>query len=505
MKILQSIVNWYFKQRYKKLEYHYTHPIKLQHKTLSELLERAAPTQYGQQFNFASIKNYEQFKNSIPINTYESLQPLIEKAIQGEQNVLWAGEINWFAKSSGTTSARSKFIPVTYQSLEDCHFKGGRDVLSFYCHNFPESKIFSGKGLTMGGSHKISPLNKNAYVGDVSAVMMENMPFLGQLFNTPPKAIALMDNWEKKIDYITKATLQENVTMLIGVPSWTLVLINHILEITGAEHINEIWADLELFIHGGVSFTPYENQYQQLLNHQPINYVQTYNASEGFFAIQDLPNRTDMLLMLDYGIFYEFYDAITRATCSLEEVVIGKIYSIIISTNGGLWRYKIGDTVCFTSTKPYRLKVVGRDVQFINAFGEEVIVDNTDKAIATACKITGAEVREYTAAPVFMNNQNSGRHEWLIEFAKEPSNINIFSEELDLALQSLNSDYAAKRTHNLVLDKPLIHLAKYNTFYNWLKQKNKLGGQHKIPRLANNRIYLEEILQIEQKLIMNRK
>jgi len=357
---------------------------------------------------------------------------LIEKAVKGEQNVLWPGEINWFAKSSGTTSARSKFIPVTYQSLEDCHFKGGRDVLSFYCHNFPETKIFGGKGLTMGGSHKISHLNQNAYVGDVSAVMMENMPFLGQLFNTPPKAIALMDNWEKKIDYMAKATINENVTMLIGVPSWTLVLIHHILKITGAEHIKEVWPGLELFIHGGVSFTPYQNQYSQLLNNQPFNYLQTYNASEGFFAIQDLPNSTDMLLMLDYGIFYEFYDASTQTTCTLAGVETGKIYSILISTNGGLWRYKIGDTVCFTSVEPFRLKVVGRDVQFINAFGEEIIVGNTDKAIAQACKKTGAEVREYTAAPVFMRNKKKGKHEWLIEFAKAPYSMQNFTTELDL-------------------------------------------------------------------------
>lgn len=498
MKLLQSIINWYFKQRYKKLENHYTNPFDLQQNTFNDLIEKAATTFYGKKFDFASIKNYEQFKNRLPINTYESLQTLIEKAVKGEQNVLWPGEINWFAKSSGTTNARSKFIPVTYQSLEDCHFKGGRDVLSFYCYNFPDSKIFGGKGLTMGGSHKLSPLNKNAYVGDVSAVMMENMPFLGQLFNTPPKAIALMDNWEKKIDYMVKSTIQENVTMLIGVPSWTLVLINRVLEITGAQHIKEIWANLELFIHGGVSFTPYQNQYNQLLNSSPINYLQTYNASEGFFAIQDLPNSTDMLLMLDYGIFYEFYDAATQTACSLQGVEVGKIYSIIISTNGGLWRYKIGDTVCFTSVKPYRLKVVGRDVQFINAFGEEIIVDNTDKAVAAACQKTGAEVREYTAAPVFMSQQNKGKHEWLIEFAKAPNNIQQFSYELDLALQALNSDYAAKRSHNMVLDKPLIHKAKQNTFYAWLKQKNKLGGQHKIPRLANNRDYLNEILDFQR-------
>jgi len=450
MKLLQSIVNWYFKQRYKKLEHHYFQPLDLQQKTWTDLLSKAANTQYGKKFGFTSIKSYEQFKQRLPLNTYESLQPLIEKAIAGEQNVLWSGEINWFAKSSGTTSARSKFIPVTYQSLEDCHFKGGKDVLSFYCYNFPESKIFSGKGLTMGGSHKISNLNKNAWVGDVSAVMMENMPFLGQLFNTPPKSIALMDNWEKKIDHIAKATITENVTMLIGVPSWTLVLIYHILEITGAQHIKEIWPELELFIHGGVSFTPYQNQYDQLS---------------------------------------------TKRTCALEDVETGKIYSIIISTNGGLWRYKIGDTICFTSTNPYRLKVVGRDVQFINAFGEEIIVDNTDKAIAQACQITGAEVREYTAAPVFMNQQNTGRHEWLIEFAKTPSDMFMFSNELDLALQALNSDYAAKRTNNMVLDLPLIHQAKTDTFYTWLKYKNKLGGQHKVPRLANNRTYIEEILE----------
>lgn len=495
MKIVPSIVNWYFKQRYKKIEQHYLNPLSLQEKTFQALLNKGQNTMYGNKFNFSAIRTYEQFINYCPPNTYESLYPYIKKIIEGEKNVLWPSKINWFAKSSGTTSTKSKFIPVSYEALEDCHFKGGRDVLSFYCNKKQQTSIFEGKGLTVGGSHSISTLNKKMHIGDVSAVMIENMPFLGQLFNTPNKEIALIDNWELKLEKMAITTSQENVTMLIGVPSWTLVLLNKILQLNNTESIADVWPNLELFIHGGVSFVPYKNQFSQLFGNSNINYLETYNASEGFFAIQDEPDTNDMLLMLDYGIFYEFYNEESNKYVWLNEVELNKKYTLLISTNAGLWRYKIGDTICFTSLSPYKIKILGRDVQYINIAGEELIVANSDAAIAAACKKTNATVKEYAAAPIFMENNKSGSHEWIIEFEKEPDNFEKFCVFLDEELQNKNSDYAAKRFNNLVLNKPIIHKAPKNLFYNWLKKAGKLGGQNKVPRLANNRKYLEKMLQ----------
>lgn len=496
MKFVPTIVNWYFKQRFKKIEQHYLDPLTLQQKTFQTLINKGQNTIYGNQYNFQAIKNYQQFISYCPANTYSSLFPFINKIIEGEKNVLWPSKINWFAKSSGTTSAKSKFIPVSYEALEDCHFKGGRDVLSFYCNKKQQTPIFEGKGLTVGGSHSISLLNKKMHIGDVSAVMIENMPFLGQLFNTPNKEIALLDNWELKIEKMVEATAIENVTMLIGVPSWTLVLLNKILELSSTNNIMDVWPNLELFIHGGVSFVPYKNQFNQLLGGSKINYLETYNASEGFFAIQDEPGLNDMLLMLDYGIFYEFYDEISDKYVWLDEVEVNKKYTILISTNAGLWRYKIGDTISFTSTKPYKIKILGRDVQYINIVGEELIVANSDAAIAEACKKTNAMVKEYSAAPIFMENNKSGGHEWIIEFEKEPSDFTEFCAYLDQELKNKNTDYAAKRINNMVLGNPLIHKAPKNLFYNWLKKSGKLGGQHKVPRLSNNRKYLEEMLEI---------
>jgi len=496
MKIVPSIINWYFKQRYKKIEQHYLNPLSLQETTFQNLLAKGKHTLYGEKHNFSAITTYAQFINYCPPNTYDSLQPYINKIIEGEKNVLWPSKINWFAKSSGTTSNKSKFIPVSYEALEDCHFKGGRDVLSFYCNCKQQTSIFEGKGLTVGGSHSISILNEKMHIGDVSAVMIENMPFLGQLFNTPDKEIALLDNWELKIEKMAAATSQENVTMLIGVPSWTLVLLNKILQLHNAENIADIWPNLELFIHGGVSFVPYKTQFDQLFKNSQVNYLETYNASEGFFAIQDNPATNDLLLMLDYGIFYEFYDEINNKYVWLNEVELHKKYTLLINTNAGLWRYKIGDTICFTSLKPYKIKILGRDVQFINIAGEELIVANSDAAIAQACKKTNATVKEYAAAPIFMNNNKSGCHEWIIEFEKEPDDFSKFCTYLDEELQNNNTDYAAKRFNNMVLNIPVIHIAPKNLFYNWLKIAGKLGGQHKVPRLANNRKYLEEMLQI---------
>lgn len=496
MKIVPPIINWYFKQRYKKIEQHYFDPLLLQQKTFHTLLSKGSNTSYGRLHNFPNVKTYEQFANNCPANTYQSLYPFINKIIEGEKNVLWPSKINWFAKSSGTTTAKSKFIPVSYEALEDCHFKGGRDVMSFYCNLKQHTAIFEGKGLTVGGSHSISTINNKMHIGDVSAVMIENMPFLGQLFNTPNKEIALLDNWELKIEKMAAATSQENVTMLIGVPSWTLVLLNKILQQNDNKLITDVWPNLELFIHGGVSFVPYKKQFNQLLSNKKISYLETYNASEGFFAIQDDLLSDDMLLMLDYGIFYEFYDEEKDKYIWLNEVEINKKYTLLINTNAGLWRYKMGDTISFTSLNPYKIKILGRDVQYINIVGEELIVANSDCAIAAACKKTNATIKEYSAAPVFMKNNKSGSHEWLIEFEQQPDDFDKFCFYLDEELKNCNTDYAAKRFNNMVLNAPLVHKAPKNLFYNWLKKSGKLGGQHKVPRLANTRIFLEEMLEI---------
>lgn len=500
MELFNKFVNWYLKNRFKQLEEHYKNPIDLQKETLKQLLSFAAVTEFGKRYNFQNICTYKQFKKNIPLHNYTSIQPYINRLMEGEQQILWPTNIDWFAKSSGTTSAKSKFIPVSSESLEDCHYRGSKDVLTMYCLNFPNSKIFNGKALVMGGSHSVNQLNGKSYYGDVSAVMMENMPFLGRFLNTPDKSISLLGEWEEKLEKMAKSTIKQDVRMIAGVPSWTLVLFKKIAAITGKTNIHQVWPNLELYIHGGVSFTPYKKAFSEFLDNRKMQYFQTYNASEGFFALQDKPNREDMLLMLDYGIFYEFYDAQTNKICALDEVEIDKIYSIIISTNCGLWRYKIGDTISFTSKEPYRIKVVGRDVQFMNAFGEEIIVDNADKAIALACEKTNAKVAEYTAAPFYMENDKKGRHEWIIEFDKSPDCIDQFTHQLDTALKTVNSDYEAKRYKNLALEIPIIHSAQPQLFHNWLKNKGKLGGQHKVPRLSNNRLYFEEIFNLNTKI-----
>jgi len=498
--LFNKFVSWYLKNRFKQLEQHYENPIQLQNKTLTQLLSFAAVTEFGQQHNFHNIQNYQQFKQTVPLHNYTTIQPYINRIMEGEQQLLWPTNIDWFAKSSGTTNSKSKFIPVSSEALEDCHYRGGKDVLTMFCLNFPDSKIFNGKALVMGGSHAVNQLNEKSFYGDVSAVMMENMPFLGRYLNTPDKSISLLGEWEEKLDRMAKATIQQDVRMIAGVPSWTLVLFKKIAALTGESNMHKVWPNLELYIHGGVSFTPYKKAFAGFLDNEKMQYFQTYNASEGFFALQDKPNRDDMLLMLDYGIFYEFYDAQTQNICSLHDVELNKIYSIIISTNGGLWRYKIGDTICFTSIKPYRIKVVGRDVQFMNAFGEEIIVDNADKAIALACEKTNAKVTEYTAAPYYMDNDKKGRHEWIIEFDQSPDSIDQFTYQLDLALKTVNSDYEAKRYKNLALEEPIIHTAQPQLFHSWLKNKGKLGGQHKVPRLSNNRKYFDEIYQLNKQI-----
>ncbi len=442
------------------------------------------------------------FKERVPVGNYETHKPYIERLMQGEQNILWPTEVKWFAKSSGTTSAKSKFIPVTYESLDECHFQGGKDALLFYCNNFPETKIFDGKGLIIGGSHQLNRFSgTESYYGDLSAVMMQNMPFWAHYFRTPDLSIAIMDNWDEKIEKMASATIDEDVTNISGVPTWTLVLIQKLFELSGKTDLREIWPNLELYIHGGVSFTPYRNRFKSLIKSSAVQYLETYNASEGFLGIQNSLQDESMMLMLDYGMYFEFmpmseYGKEYPKTLTLEETATGENYALIISSNAGLWRYIIGDTIKFTDKNPYRFKITGRTKHFINAFGEELVIENADYAISHACMHHNAHIADYTAAPVYFNQSNIGGHEWLIEFEKEPHSLDAFTDLLDQTLKKVNSDYEAKRYKDMAMARPLVRVVPKGTFKQWLKASGKLGGQHKVPRLSNTRQYLEDILKL---------
>ncbi len=476
-------------------------PQDAQREVLQDLVTSAQYTEFGRKYDFSNLFNVKDFKNAVPIQEYNELKPYIERIMNGEQNILWNTPIYWFAKSSGTTNDKSKFIPISDESLEDGHFKASKDVLSMYYQFKPDSELLTGKGLVLGGSHNINPMNAEAQYGDLSAVLFQNSPFWAHWLRTPDLSIALMDEWESKIEKIAEATIKENVTSVSGVPTWTLVLFKRILEITGKKTMAEVWPSLELYMHGGVSFTPYKEQFEKLIG-KDINYLEMYNASEGFFAAQEKPGNEDMLLFTDHGIFYEFmpvneYGKKEPLTIGLQDVEIGKNYAPIISTNGGLWRYLLGDTIQFSSLLPYRIKVSGRLKHFMNAFGEEVIVDNSDKAIAIASEKTGVVVNDYTAAPIYFSDKANGAHEWLIEFENEPSSLEAFTTELDTALKNINSDYEAKRHKSIALGMPVVHALKKGTFNEWLRNKGKLGGQHKVPRLSNERKFLEEILLLK--------
>ncbi len=496
MRLLNSLVSAFMRQRIAGIQHAANHPVETQERLLLQIIQSSKATEWGKRFDFSSIKNSKQFSERVPLQDYESLKPFIERMMQGEQHILWGSEINWFAKSSGTTSDRSKFIPVSKEGLRDCHFKGGRDVMTVYCHNHPDTKIFSGKGLLMGGSHQINQLNEDIRSGDISAVMMQNMPLLAHWIKTPELAVALMDDWEEKLERMAEITMRQNVTHIAGVPTWTIVLIRKILEKSGKQNLADVWHNLDLYIHGGVSFTPYREQFKKLIQSDRMRYVETYNASEGFFALQNSESSDEMLLLLDNGVYYEFIDLENGKCTPLAEVDKGKTYSLVITTNSGLWRYQIGDTIQFTSTHPYKIKIAGRTKHFINVFGEEVMVDNTDRAVAEACKRTGALVTDYTVAPIFLEGNKKGGHEWLIEFERSPADLKEFTFLLDKNLRLLNSDYDAKRYKDLALQLPVVHSLPQGTFYNWLKSKGKIGGQNKVPRLANERRMLEEILAI---------
>jgi len=476
-------------------------PISAQRNVLQHLVTQAQYTEFGRKYKFSRLFTVKDFKNRIPIHEYNDLKSYIERMMAGEQNILWNTPIYWFAKSSGTTSHKSKFIPISEESLKDIHFKGSKDVLTNYYKNFPDSDLLTGKSLVVGGSHQVNSLDEEIQYGDLSAVLMQNTPFWGNWIRTPQLNIALLDEWESKIEQLAQSTIHENVTSLAGVPTWTIILIKRILEISGKNTLKEVWPNLELYMHGGVSFVPYRDQINKLIG-APINYLEMYNASEGFFAAQNMPDNEGLLLYTDHGIFYEFLPVEeygkSNETIGLKEVELNKNYAPVISTNGGLWRYLLGDTIEFTSLRPFKIKVTGRLKHFINAFGEEVIVDNADKAIAIASEKTNSIVKDYTAAPVFFSENNNGAHEWLIEFETAPNDFKRFTFELDEALKSLNSDYEAKRYKNIALRLPIIHSLQKNTFDHWLKSKGKLGGQHKVPRLSNERKMIEEILCIDK-------
>lgn len=496
---VNSFMSWYLKKRIPTMEYFFTNGIAVQEQVFKDLLVEIKKTSFGRDFKLDEVNSIDEFRNRVPLFSYDDIKPYIDRVMRGEQKVLWPGEINWFAKSSGTTSDRSKFIPVSYEALEDCQFRGSRDVLTWYYHHNPDAKIFQGKGLIVGGSHQVNMLAENSYYGDLSAVMMNNMPFIANYLATPSMDIALLPDWEEKMAKMIETTSIENVTNISGVPSWTLLLLRGILEKTGASTILEVWPNLEIYVHGGVNFEPYKHQFDEVLG-GPIAYRETYNASEGFIGVQDQEGK-DLLLALDYGTFYEFipmseYGSACAKTKWLAEVEMGVTYAVVISTNAGLWRYMLGDTIVFTSQDPYRFKIVGRTKSFINAFGEELMVHNAERAISAAQKACNCAVSEFTAAPVYLEGDSKGRHQWLIEFYEMPGSMEQFTIELDNELQAVNSDYASKRKGNMVLEFPEIVVSKPKTFYTWLKNGKKLGGQHKIPKLCNDRITIEQLLKI---------
>ena len=501
LQIINSFATWILKKRIHQMELFLKYPHEVQEELLFSLIKSSENTQIGKKYDFSSMKSYTTFSERIPVSSYEELEPLIEKTRQGEQNVFWHSNIKWFAKSSGTTNAKSKFIPVSSEALENCHYKASKDLLCLYLNNNEESQMFTGKSLRLGGSKQLYE-NNNTFFGDLSAILIDNMPIWAEFSSTPSSKISLMGDWETKLPAIINETINENVTSLAGVPSWMLVLLQKALETTGKSNLLELWPNAEVYFHGGVNFDPYREQYKKLFPKDNFKYYEIYNASEGFFAIQDQNDSNELLLMLDYGIFYEFipmdtFGTLNQRVIRLNQVELNKNYALVITTNSGLWRYLIGDTIRFTSLSPYRIKVTGRTKHHINVFGEELMVENTDAAITKTCKEFNCEITDYTVAPIFMTEKKKGAHEWIIEFKTKPDNIENFRKALDENLQHLNSDYEAKRYNNMTLNPLVLNVAREQLFYDWLKQQDKLGGQHKIPRLSNERLYLESLLALQ--------
>ena len=495
--LLNTVTTWFLKKRMHQIELFKKYPLEVQNEVLINLLKNAENTEFGKKYNFSSIKDYSSFSNNIPLTDYENFLKYIERSIKGESNIFWNSAIKWYAQSSGTTNSISKFIPVSKESLEECHYKAGKDVLCLYVNNNKDSNLFSGKSLRLGGSKKLYE-NNNNYFGDLSAILIDNLPLWAEMLSAPNNEISLMDKWDEKIKAIINNTLNENITSLAGVPSWMLILLNKILEERNETTIKDIWGNLEVYFHGGVNFDPYINQFKSVLG-DGVRFYETYNASEGFFAIQDRNDHNDMLLMLDYGIYFEFEtldNKLKSKIINLSKVKLDTNYAMIISTNAGLWRYKIGDTIKFTSLDPFRIKITGRTKSFINAFGEELIIENAENALNKTLLKHKSRIVEYTVAPSFISKKDSGCHQWLIEFEKKPLNISKFCEDLDKYLQELNSDYKSKRFKNITMKRLEIIVAKEKLFFEWLKFKNKLGGQNKIPRLCNDRIIIEELIKL---------
>lgn len=501
MKFINSLFSWLIKKRLHQIELFMRYPVEVQQDWFKILIQNGTETDFGKKFSFSDISSVKEFQERVPVHSYEDLQPYIEQVRMGKQQVLWPTEVKWFAKSSGTTGSKSKFIPVSWEALEECHYKAGKDMLAVYCNNYPETRIFTGKALGVGGSHSIHEVNSEEYyTGDLSAILMTNLPFWAEFIRTPDLSIALMDEWEEKIDIIARTTTTQNVASIQGVPSWSLLLLEKILKVSEKKYIDEVWPEFEVFFHGGVNFAPYKKRFFDLFGYRKPRLMETYNASEGFFGLEDVSGSNELLLMLDYGIFFEFVPVSELGNSypkayTLDEVETGKNYAMIITTNGGLWRYLLGDTVEFTSLFPFRIKITGRTKSFINLAGEELMVDNAERAISEACLKTGAVIREYTAGPYVDEKNGKSTHHWLIEFETEPSDIHFFAEILDNSLKNLNSDYEAKRYKNMILSTPVIETVPQNTFYTWLKEKGKLGGQHKIPRLSNSSELISEIRQ----------
>ena len=495
--IFNSVASFFLKRRISQIELFKDYPIEVQQEVLRKMIVYSIDTEIGKKYDFKTIRHYNDFKERLPTVTYEEIYKDIERNRKGEQNIFWRTPIKWFAKSSGTTNAKSKFIPISYESLEDCHYKAGKDMLSLYFNNNIDSQLLVGKCLRLGGSREIYE-NNDSYYGDLSAIMIDNLPFWAELSSTPSSKTSLIPEWEDKVKAIIKESMNQKVTSFAGVPSWMLSLLQQVIEKTGKDNILEIWQDAEVYFHGGVSFEPYRNLYNKLFPSKDFKYFEIFNASEGFFAIQDQNSSTELLLMLDYGIFYEFIpvNGSESEIVSLADVKLNTNYEMVITTNSGLWRYKIGDTIKFTCLNPYRVKVTGRTKHFINVFGEELVVENAEMALSKTTELTKSEISNYTVGPIFMSDKTKGSHEWIIEFSKEPDDMNKFTEILDLSLQSLNSDYEAKRYKDSTLELPKIIKGRKNLFYDWLRSRNKLGGQNKIPRLSNSREYVEELLGI---------
>ena len=503
---LNAAFSWFIKKRIHQIDLFRKYPVEVQQEWFEKLIKEGRKTDYGLNNDFDKVKNIADFQKACPIQHYEDISNMVSDCMNGKQHEFWSSEIKWFAKSSGTTSSRSKFIPVSKESLENCHYKGGKDLLSVYYNENPNAQLYNGKSLMVGGSSEIIQTSNESYFGDLSAIIIKNLPFWVEIKRTPEKEIALMSQWEQKIQVMAESTSKENVTNMSGVPSWTLILLRRILEITGKNHIKEVWPNLELYMHGGVNFEPYKKQFESICG-PGMNLIESYNASEGFFGIQDRLGSNELLLMLDYGIFYEFiplseFGKDEPIIHTLKEVEKGVQYVIVITTNAGLWRYVPGDTIEFTHLFPFRIKVTGRTKSFINAFGEELIIDNTEKAIRKACDLHQAEVQEYTAAPIYIT-EDKGGHEWIIEFDKTPHNLSAFYQTVDNELRKVNSDYDAKRQGSMALNFPTFHAVKKGTFYAWLKHKEKLGGQNKVPRLSNHRKHIDEILELTQNKLSN--